>query len=91
MANCCEDKSCEITVLREKHGPVLKIVLIVNALMFVAESVSGWRAHSTSLIADSLDMFGDAKESRTYPCAGNTAAPGLTAMFRMSLDSGRVT
>lgn len=60
MANCCEDKSCEITALREKHKRVLQIVLALNAAMFVVESISGWMAHSTSLLADSLDMFGDA-------------------------------
>lgn len=60
MASCCEDKSCEITALREKHKRVLQIVLAINAAMFVVESISGWMAHSTSLLADSLDMFGDA-------------------------------
>lgn len=60
MASCCEDKSCEIDALREKHKRVLQMVLAINAVMFVVESASGWIAHSTSLLADSLDMFGDA-------------------------------
>lgn len=61
MANCCEDKSCEITALHEKHKRVLQVVLAVNTVMFaVDESISGWLARSTSLLADSLDMFGDA-------------------------------
>ena len=60
MANCCEDKSCEITVLREKHSRILKIVLAINAVMFVLESTTGWLADSTSLMADALDMLGDA-------------------------------
>ncbi|PPC93678.1 MAG: cation transporter [Methylotenera sp.] len=60
MANCCEDKSCEIDALREKHSRVLKIVLVINAVMFLVESTTGWLAHSTSLMADGLDMLGDA-------------------------------
>jgi cation diffusion facilitator family transporter len=39
---------------------VLWIVLSINAAMFVIEVVAGILAHSTSLLADGLDMFGDA-------------------------------
>jgi len=60
MADCCESKSCEITVLRESHGRVLWIVLAINAVMFVVEGWAGLLAHSTSLLADALDMLGDA-------------------------------
>jgi cation diffusion facilitator family transporter len=60
VANCCEDKSCEITALRETHGRVLWIVLTINALMFLVEGWAGLLAHSTSLLADALDMLGDA-------------------------------
>jgi len=60
MASCCEDKSCEITALREKHGRVLMIVLLINTGMFLVEGIAGWFANSTSLMADALDMLGDA-------------------------------
>ena len=60
MANCCEDKGCEITALRERHGRILWIVLVINAVMFLIEGSAGLVAHSTSLLADALDMFGDA-------------------------------
>lgn len=60
MASCCEDKSCEITNLVNKHRRILQIVLVINALMFVVEGIAGTLAHSTSLMADALDMFGDA-------------------------------
>ena len=60
MASCCEDKSCEITAIRERHQRVLWIVLVINALMFFGEGVAGFLAHSTSLMADALDMLGDA-------------------------------
>jgi len=38
----------------------LKLLLAINALMFVVELITGWIAQSTGLIADSLDMFADA-------------------------------
>ncbi|MHB9022384.1 MAG: cation diffusion facilitator family transporter [Halothiobacillus sp.] len=60
MASCCEDKSCEVSVLRESHSRVLWIVLFINAAMFVLEGGAGLLAHSTSLLADALDMLGDA-------------------------------
>jgi len=60
MASCCEDKACEVTALREKHSRVLKIVLAINAGMFLLEGTTGWLANSTSLMADALDMLGDA-------------------------------
>jgi cation diffusion facilitator family transporter len=60
LASCCEDKSCEITAIRKSHGRVLWIVLAINALMFLVEGWAGVLAHSTSLLADALDMLGDA-------------------------------
>jgi cation diffusion facilitator family transporter len=60
MIGCCEENSCDITAMRERHGRVLWIVLIVNAVMFFVEGVAGLTAHSTALLADALDMLGDA-------------------------------
>jgi hypothetical protein len=60
MAHCCEDKRCEIVALRAKHRRVLWIVLLINAVMFVVEGGAGLLARSTSLLADALDMLGDA-------------------------------
>jgi cation diffusion facilitator family transporter len=60
MAGCCDDTSCEITVMRTQHGRILWVVLFINAAMFVVEAWMGLRAHSTSLLADALDMLGDA-------------------------------
>jgi cation diffusion facilitator family transporter len=60
MANCCEDKGCEITAMRANHGRVLWIVLFINTVMFFVEGWAGLLAHSTSLLADALDMLGDA-------------------------------
>lgn len=60
MATCCEDKSCELSAMRKSHGSVLWIVLAINAAMFFVEGFAGMAAHSTSLLADALDMLGDA-------------------------------
>jgi Co/Zn/Cd efflux system component len=38
----------------------LRLVLAINAAMFVVELAAGWAAQSTGLIADSLDMLADA-------------------------------
>jgi cation diffusion facilitator family transporter len=59
MDVCCETKAEEIQALRTKHRNVLTIVLIMNALLFVIEAIAGLLAHSTALLADSLDMLGD--------------------------------
>lgn len=42
------------------EGGTLKLLLTINAAMFVVEIVTGWFAQSVGLIADSLDMFADA-------------------------------
>lgn len=60
MSSCCENKSCEMTAMRANHGRVLWVVLVINAAMFLIEGVAGLMANSTSLLADALDMFGDA-------------------------------
>ena len=44
----------------EAEARLLKLLLSINALMFVFEIVVGFWAQSTGLIADSLDMFADA-------------------------------
>jgi cation diffusion facilitator family transporter len=46
--------------MRKDHRRVLWIVLTINAAMFVIEGLAGMLAHSTALLADSLDMLGDA-------------------------------
>jgi cation diffusion facilitator family transporter len=48
------------TPLAKKHARVLKAVLAINAVMAVVEGVSGYMAHSKAMMADTLDMAGDA-------------------------------
>jgi cation diffusion facilitator family transporter len=60
MSDCCNNKSCEITALQQNQTSTLKIVLLINALMFIVELSAGMLANSNALLADSLDMLGDA-------------------------------
>ena len=60
MADCCNDKACEIEALRSRQSATLKVVLVINAVMFGVELTAGILANSVSLLADSLDMLGDA-------------------------------
>jgi len=59
MADCCSDKTCEIEALRNRQSSTLKIVLGINAVMFLVELTAGLLSGSVSLVADSLDMLGD--------------------------------
>lgn len=60
--DCCSDKQREVAALA-MHADVrrvLTIVLAINLVMFFAEVGAGLVARSTALIADSVDMLGDA-------------------------------
>jgi Co/Zn/Cd efflux system component len=54
------DECCAIHPVHERQRRVLHVVLWINAAMFVGELGAGLVAHSTALIADSVDMLGDA-------------------------------
>lgn len=56
-ASCCspQPRSFDPTYRR-----ALWIALVVNAMMFIAELLAGWRSGSVSLLADAIDFFGDA-------------------------------
>jgi len=54
------DECCAIRPVHAQQRRVLLIVLWINLAMFLAELVAGLIAHSTALLADSVDMLGDA-------------------------------
>ncbi len=60
MDACCTDKTSAVERLGERQAATLRLVLVANAAMFVVELVSGLLAGSVALLADSLDMLGDA-------------------------------
>lgn len=62
MDECCSSKQAELEKLaqRDDQRRVLLIVLVINAVMFVGEFGVGLFAGSVALMADAVDMFGDA-------------------------------
>lgn len=60
--DCCSGKGKELERLAAQADQrrVLVIVLAINAVMFVAEFTAGMIAGSSALLADSVDMLGDA-------------------------------
>ncbi len=59
-AGCCDADDDLLVALRERQRKVLWTVLAINAVLFFVEFGVGWWARSTALLADSLDMLGDA-------------------------------
>ena len=85
MDSCCENKACALEALRERQGRTLKIVLAINAVMFVVELGSGLMARSTALMSDALDNLGDAL---TYGASLYAVPRGAQAKARVALFKG---
>ena len=85
MADCCNDKACAIEAMRERQSATLRIVLAINAVLFVLEFASGLLAGSTALMSDSLDNLGDAT---TYALSLYVVARGGRAKARVALFKG---
>jgi len=60
MADCCENKSCALEAMKVKQSKTLKIVLLINIILFCLTAFYGWAANSTGLMSESIDDFGDA-------------------------------
>lgn len=60
MKHCCEDKGEASRALRHRQRRMLIAVLCINFGMFLIEGGAGLVSRSSALLADSLDMFGDA-------------------------------
>jgi len=60
--DCCSAKGQELERLarQAEQRRTLVVVLLINAVMFVAEFGAGVLAGSTALLADATDMLGDA-------------------------------
>src|SRR5687768_10242303 len=85
MADCCEDKACAIDVIRERQGGTLRIVLAINAGMFLIVLAAGLVAGSSALLADSLDNLGDAL---TYALSLYAVARTARTKARVALFKG---
>lgn len=87
MADCCEDKACALEQLRERQSTTLKVVLGINAVMFVVVLAGGLFAGSSALIADSLDNLGDALTYglSLYAVGRSQTTKGRVALFKGTL------
>jgi Co/Zn/Cd efflux system component len=60
-AHCCsEPGGATAPPADPRYRRALWVALVLNAIMFVVELGASWRSDSVSLMADSIDFFGDA-------------------------------
>ncbi|MFA5983972.1 MAG: cation transporter [Methylococcaceae bacterium] len=59
MSGCCGN-NCSLEQLQNRQRGTLKVVLAINALMFLVMAIAALYGKSTALLADSMDNFGDA-------------------------------
>lgn len=57
-AHCCSAPA--VPAIDPKYRRALWVALAVNVTMFVVELIASWGSGSLSLLADSIDFFGDA-------------------------------
>ena len=84
MGGCC-DSSCSLDGLRDRQRGTLRIVLGVNALMFLVIAVAALYGKSSALLSDSLDNFGDAV---TYGLSLYAVSRSDTAKAKVALFKG---
>jgi len=87
MSDCCSDKECAIDALKARQSATLRIVLAINAVMFVVELASGLLARSTALLSDSLDNLGDALTYglSLYAVSRGARSKAKVALFKAGL------
>ena len=85
--DCCNDKACAIEALQVRQSATLRIVLAINAVMFVVELTSGLLAKSTALLSDSLDNLGDALTYglSLYAVSRGARSKAMVALFKGGL------
>ena len=84
MGGCC-DGGCTVEALQNKQRGTLRIVLGINAVMFVVIASAAFYGQSTSLLADSLDNLGDAL---TYGLSLWAVSRGVATKDRVALFKG---
>jgi cation diffusion facilitator family transporter len=83
--NCCDNEGNNNQLLTPKYRRILWIALIINFAMFLVEVLSGFSAHSVSLMADAIDFFGDAMN---YGITLAVLSMGLLWRARVALLKG---
>ncbi len=84
MNGCCDD-NCAVEALHEEQRGTLRIVLGINAVMFLVIAAAAVYGKSTALLADSLDNLGDAL---TYGLSLYAVSRGTTVKARVALFKG---
>jgi Co/Zn/Cd efflux system component len=84
MSGCCNN-DCSLDRLRERQSGTLKIVLGINAVMFVVIVIAALYGNSTALLADSLDNLGDAL---TYALSLYAVTRGASVKAKVALFKG---
>lgn len=84
MSGCCDD-NCTVNALRERQRGTLRIVLGINAVMFLVIVVAALYGSSTALLADSLDNLGDAL---TYGLSLFAVSRGAVVKAKVALFKG---
>ncbi|MDQ1362997.1 MAG: hypothetical protein QG652_857 [Pseudomonadota bacterium] len=84
MSGCCNN-NCSLDRLRERQSGTLRIVLGINAVMFVVIAAAALYASSTALLADSLDNLGDAL---TYGLSLYAVTRGAATKAKVALFKG---
>lgn len=84
MSSSCES-DCGFAPESTQQKRTLRIVLGINAVMFIVIVVSALAGRSASLLADSLDNLGDAL---TYALSLFVVAKGLEAKAKVALFKG---
>jgi len=84
MSRCCNDSGA-IDALRDRQRGTLRIVLGINAIMFLVIAVAAIYGKSTALLADSLDNLGDAL---TYGLSFYAVSRGATVKAKVALFKG---
>ena len=81
-AHCCHDATCSAPAVDPRFRKALWVALVLNAVMFVVELGASWTSGSVSLLADSIDFFGDAGN---YAISLAVLGMGLATRSRASL------
>lgn len=92
---CCDEKVSGLNLKHVAQKRALYVALFLNVLMFGVEIVSGFLHHSTGLLADSVDMLGDAgmygltvvaiHRSRRWQAGASFAKGALMAILSLSV------
>ena len=84
MSGCC-NQDCSVEQLYGRQRGTLKIVLAINALMFLVIVAAALYAKSSALLADSLDNLGDAL---TYGLSIYAVSRGAAIKAKVALFKG---